>query len=127
VWQLSPLKQVQLRFTPDDAREEIERWQAAGWELQAQGEGDLGRRLRVAFDQAFLHGAGRVVIIGSDCPAVTVKDIRAAWDALERDDVVLGPARDGGYWLVGLRRAHPELFEAIEWSTGSVLDHTLLR
>jgi len=125
--QLSPLKRVQLRFTPDDAREEIKPWQAAGWELQPQGKGDLGRRLQTAFEQAFMEGAGRVVVIGSDCPAVTTDDIRMAWDALQRDDVVLGPARDGGYWLIGLHKEHPELFEDISWSTDAVLEETLLR
>jgi rSAM/selenodomain-associated transferase 1 len=105
IQELSPLKGVQLRFSPDDAREEIRHWQAADWDLQPQGEGDLGQRLRGAFEQAFAGGARYVLVIGSDCPAITIEDIRAAWDALDTSDLVLGPARDGGYWLIGLTRA----------------------
>ena len=125
--ELSKLKEVQLRFTPDDAAGEVKQWQAAGWELRPQAGGDLGRRLAAAFNEAFRQGAGWVVIIGSDCPSVTVQDIRKAWKELKGNDVVLGPARDGGYWLIGLREERPELFEGIRWSTEAVLKETLER
>ena len=127
IQELSPLKDVQLRFCPDDAREEFRQWQAPDWELQPQGEGDLGERLQAAFEQAFAGGALRVLVIGSDCPAITIEDIRAAWAALETFDLVLGPARDGGYWLIGLTRLHRQLFEGIAWSTETVLRETLAR
>ena len=122
---LSTLEQVELRFAPDDARAEIKQWQRDSWELQPQGEGDLGQRLRAAFAQAFTNGARRVVIIGSDCPAVSVQDIQDAWAALRTSDVVLGPARDGGYWLIGLRQPRTGLFDAVAWGTEAVLSQTL--
>jgi glycosyltransferase A (GT-A) superfamily protein (DUF2064 family) len=66
-------------------------------------------------------------VIGSDCPAITAEDIRKAWQSLSSHDVVLGPAADGGYWLIGLAGLHPELFENISWSTPGVLRETLDR
>ena len=124
---LSALDSVVLRFAPDDAAEEIQPWRRPLWQTQPQGPGDLGQRLASAFLASFTAGARRVVLIGSDCPAVTAADVRAAWAALETNDVVLGPARDGGYWLIGLRELRRELFESISWSTAEVLAQTLRR
>src|SRR5262249_24760372 len=90
-----------------------------------QGPGDLGERLSRAFRDAFASGARRVVVIGSDCPDVTPADIHAAWAALEAHDVVLGPAIDGGYWLIGLQALHEPLFRGVRWSTSTVLTQTL--
>ncbi|MBI2925144.1 MAG: TIGR04282 family arsenosugar biosynthesis glycosyltransferase [Verrucomicrobia bacterium] len=124
---LASLREVELRFTPDDAGAEIKRWLGPGWTARPQGTGDLGTRLEAAFVEAFARGAERVVIIGSDCPRVTVEDVQAAWRALEEHDVVLGPATDGGYWLIGLRSRQRELFDGIAWSTSRVLAQTLAR
>ena len=125
--ELSPLRDVELRFAPDDAAAEISTWLRPGWNATPQGEGDLGARMQRAFADAFASGATRVVLIGSDCPHVTTGDIAAAAAALAKHDVVLGPAEDGGYWLVALRAAAPGLFEHMEWSTGGVLAQTLAR
>ena len=122
---LSTLTDVQLRFSPGDATSEIRHWLQPSWTAVAQGDGDLGQRLQAAFAQSFATGAQRVVIIGSDCPAVTETDIQTAWQELQDSHVVLGPAVDGGYWLVGLNRPQPALFENISWSTDSVLAETL--
>lgn len=122
---LAPLQPVEVRFAPDDAHEELQPWLHAGWICTPQGPGDLGERLTRAFRDGFQGGLKRVVIIGSDCPTVTPRDIRAAWDALEKFDVVLGPAVDGGYWLIGLRQEHPELFRGVPWSSDEVLTTTL--
>jgi|ERR1041384_4840991 rSAM/selenodomain-associated transferase 1 len=124
---VSALPGVELRFTPDEARNEIAAWLHPGWTAAPQGEGDLGDRLQRAFASAFATGAGRVVGIGSDCPEVTAADIHAAWDALSENHVVLGPARDGGYWLIGLSQPCPALFSGIHWSTDSVMKETLDR
>jgi hypothetical protein len=118
---------VEIRFTPDDGAGEVEPWRKEGWTLRPQGEGDLGIRLHQAFSDSFADGFQRVVVIGSDCPTVTEADVRAAWSALESHDVVLGPAKDGGYWLIGLRAPQPALFDRMEWSTETVFRETLRR
>ena len=124
---LAPEIEVELRFTPDDAQEELSPCLQPRWRAMPQGGGDLGARLTCAFGEAFADGCPRVVVIGSDCPYVTAADIRAALAALDRADLVLGPATDGGYWLLGLRAPHPEVFSGIDWSTPQVREQTLAR
>jgi len=125
--QLSSLPEVELRFAPDDAVAEIQPWLRPSWRARPQGDGDLGRRLRSAFAEAFAAGNKAVVIVGSDCPEVTAADIREAWRELRTFDLVVGPATDGGYWLIGLRQPQPALFEGIRWSSEFVLAETLAR
>jgi rSAM/selenodomain-associated transferase 1 len=123
--QLAAVQGLELCYSPDDALAEIKPWLREGWRSAPQGDGNLGDRLGAAFDRAFREGALRVVIIGSDCPTVTPADIHAAWDGLRSHDVVLGPASDGGYWLLGLRRPQPSLFRDIPWGDATVLQRTL--
>ncbi len=92
-----------------------------------QGDGDLGRRLERAFSHSFKAGCTRVVAIGSDCPDVDAAMLGRAFDALEDHDVVLGPARDGGYYLIGLRRHRAGLFADIDWGGEQVLSQTRQR
>lgn len=91
-----------------------------------QGTGDLGERLLRALDEGFAAGAGAVAVIGADCPELGGGDVADAFRALECVDAVFGPAHDGGYWLVGLRRSAFEragrpLFEGIPWGGPGVL------
>ncbi len=88
--------------------------------LSEQGEGDLGARMARALQRA-LATHDRAVLIGTDAPALDAVVLRAARDRLSDHDAVLGPAFDGGYTLIGLRRAEPSLFEAMPWSTPQVL------
>lgn len=90
-----------------------------------QPEGDLGARMAIAFATAFKTGAGRVAIIGTDCPGLRDTHLNQAFALLETNDLVLGPATDGGYYLLGLRQSRPELFRNKAWSTDSVLADTL--
>jgi rSAM/selenodomain-associated transferase 1 len=124
---LHPVANVELRFTPDSARTEIQPWLTKAWTAVPQGMGDLGARLERAFDEAFAAGARRVVVIGSDCPEVMASDITAAWRALRSSDAVIGPATDGGYWLIGLRAPQRTLFRGMSWSTDGVLAETSKR
>jgi rSAM/selenodomain-associated transferase 1 len=124
---IEAIKSVELRFTPDDAGPEIQPWLHAGWTVQPQGDGDLGARLSRAFEESFAAGAERVVIIGSDCAEINSADIRTAWKELRTHEVVIGPAIDGGYWLIGLRSAQRPLFEDIAWSGDQVMGQTLQR
>ena len=88
---------------------------------------DLGDRMLGAFDHAFARGHTGVVIIGSDCPGVTTELLERAFVALKTADVVLGPATDGGYYLLGLRRPQPTLLTDMEWSTAEVAEQTRAR
>ncbi len=95
-----------------------------GVDVHMQPEGDLGARMLAAAEDGLGRAAG-VIIVGVDCPTIHLDDVRAARNALAAgDDVVLGPAEDGGYWLIGLARCDPALFAGIAWSTGTVLDAT---
>ncbi|MEN9576202.1 MAG: hypothetical protein RL514_4057 [Verrucomicrobiota bacterium] len=124
---LAPLPAVELCFTPADASADIAPWLRPEWTAVPQADGDLGERLHAAFTEHFLADAEQVVIIGSDCPTVTATDIEDAWVALDGHDVVLGPALDGGYWLIGLRAPQPALFTGIPWSTAAVFGETMRR
>ncbi len=117
-----------ITFTPsDDATEAFFRnWTSAHEELWRQPADHLGDRLTASFSQGFRE-ASRVVIIGSDAPTLPSEFISQAFASLEHVDCVLGPALDGGYYLVGLRRPLPELFTEIDWSTSTVLQQTIDR
>ena len=89
-----------------------------------QGRGDLGARMRRLFDGA---PRGPVIIIGSDAPSLRARHIRAAFRALDGTDAVLGPADDGGYWLIGLarRRGRAPTFEGVRWSSEHAMGDTV--
>ncbi len=89
-----------------------------------QGD-DLGARMVAAFRRYFQRRFQKIVLIGSDCPLLAAADLRDAFAALEDCPAVLGPARDGGYYLVGLSHEFPELFTGIEWGTKAVLCKTI--
>ncbi len=118
-----PLR-VEVRF--EGGGEDLMR-QAFGDDLvyRRQDVGDLGQRMRAAFEAAFRAGDNRVVLIGTDCPELDGKVVQTAFDRLGENDVVLGPANDSGYYLIGLRRLIPALFDSIPWGTADVLQTTL--
>jgi rSAM/selenodomain-associated transferase 1 len=91
--------------------------------LVPQDDGDLGDRIVCALDHA-LRRAERAVLIGSDTPDLTPETIQRAFDALDEADVVLGPAVDGGFYLIGVRCTHPDMFRGVEWSTAAVYERT---
>lgn len=126
---LRSLHRLHVCFTPDEPTcpAGIRDWLQPAWTYAGQGAGDLGARLTRAVREGFEMGYAAVVIIGSDCPGVEVEDLQSASDALLKKDcdVVLGPATDGGYWLVGLRGDSTDLFQNIDWSTDRVLRQTL--
>lgn len=128
---LAPLRdrrrtQVEVRLDGGDPGEGA-RWLGPAWTLAAQGPGDLGARMARAFQDAFAAGAARAVLVGTDAPGVDAPFVEGALARLDDADVVLGPAEDGGYTLVGLRRPHPGLFEAVPWGTERVLAETRTR
>jgi rSAM/selenodomain-associated transferase 1 len=86
---------------------------------------ELGEKMQSAFEETFGKGYKQVVIIGTDCPEITKDIINMAFKKLNDFDVVLGPAKDGGYYLLGLKNIIPDLFKNIPWSTSKVLEITI--
>lgn len=119
-----PRWQIVLSVTPDAAVSRDRTW-PADLKRIAQGQGDLGKRMKRALRSS---GPGPVCVIGADVPAISRAKIARAFAALGRHQAVFGPARDGGYWLVGLR--HPgsvpiRLFEGVRWSTEHALSDSM--
>ncbi|MBI4502062.1 MAG: TIGR04282 family arsenosugar biosynthesis glycosyltransferase [Gemmatimonadetes bacterium] len=116
-------------YAPAEARAAVRDWlkglPVAAY--RAQVSGALGARLAAAFQRHFGEGAHRVILIGSDCPRVDAGLVSRALAALDDHALVLGPAYDGGYYLIGLRTPVPQLFRGIAWSTEMVLEQTLTR
>jgi len=96
-----------------------------GCEQHLQEGHDLGERMNAAFALLLNRDYEKVLIIGSDCPSLTEAHITEAFRRLDHCDVVIGPARDGGYYLLGMKQIHPELFINKKWSTDSVFVDTL--
>ena len=98
-----------------------------GWRWEVQEGNDLGARMRDAFDRRFGEDYDRVITIGSDCPSLHPRHLLAARRALDAHPVVLGPARDGGYWLVAQKRPGVDLFAGVPWSSLETLAATRTR
>jgi rSAM/selenodomain-associated transferase 1 len=112
--------------TPRDGAAEILNLSDRLWSAASQSEGDLGERMRAALAHLIDGGATSAILVGADIPLLTVAHVTAARDLLETSGgVVLGPADDGGYFLVGMQEVHAELFDGVEWGTASVLSDTL--
>ena len=108
----------------------MEDWLGSDYIYVLQGKGDLGHRMGQAFEAAFVNGAAAAVIIGTDVPGISLEILHQAFNSLQNTDLVLGPATDGGYYLIGLQkdsftRAIPQLFTGIPWGTQSVLTDSL--
>ena len=95
--------------------------------VRPQVAGDLGQRMEASFERAFDAGAEWVVLTGSDIPGLEYRSVVAAFAALLEDPLVIGPAADGGYYLLGMRAPGADLFTDVAWSTERVLDQTLAR
>ncbi len=97
----------------------------ATWTQGVQANGELGEKLASLFYTGFRRGVTRLVVLGSDSPTVPPEVIHEAFDDLESGKVVIGPAEDGGYYLLGCNQWIPELFQNIEWGSPAVLEQTL--
>jgi rSAM/selenodomain-associated transferase 1 len=121
-----PVRRV-LTFAPADAAGFFAALVDGRFELTPQADGDLGRRLAAFTAGRFAEGAGQVVLVGTDSPTLPVEWVVRAFAELGAADVVLGPATDGGYYLVGLTPAAPPLFDGIDWGGPDVLRQTVER
>lgn len=108
-----------------DSIDLMDMWPNARYLKTLQQGSDLGARMKNAFTSAFESGYESVCIIGTDCYELTTRIILQAFDALTSHDVVIGPAVDGGYYLLGMRKLYPQLFDGKEWSTETVCERTV--
>lgn len=102
----------------------MQNWLGNDVNYHVQAEGDLGVKMHSAMKDNFTQNRERVVIIGIDCPGVNYNILESAFKALENNNLVLGQAEDGGYYLIGLNKLVPELFIDINWGTSSVFNST---
>lgn len=100
-------------------------WPNSSFQKNTQQGSDLGEKMEHAFAEGFKNGYQSICIIGTDCFELTSKIIEQAFDQLKKYDAVIGPANDGGYYLLGAKKAIPELFQNKNWSTDSVAKDTI--
>ena len=128
---LDRLRQVEANrvvgFWPPSAKQEMADSIPKEWSLWEQPDGDLGQRMSDYFRDAFHQGLDAAILVGSDCPQISAAEIGEVYSRLKNVDIVLGPAMDGGYYLIGMSRYLPEVFDEIPWSTPQVWSETLNR
>jgi len=114
-----------VAYTPAGARAYFEEIRPNGFRLVSQQGADLGERLANALGYHFDLGYQRVAIMNSDGPTLPLACLSEAFAGLDGADVTLGPGHDGGYYLIGMKRPYPRLFQGIDWSTEQVIPQTL--
>ncbi len=119
-WSVKPI----IAFAPDSATSEMRQITGPFIPLRPQGDGDLGQRIFRAAQACFQEGASRVIVLGVDSPTMPDERIEQAESALDDADVVLGPCADGGFYLLGLRRAEEDMFSGVDWGSDKVCDQT---
>jgi glycosyltransferase A (GT-A) superfamily protein (DUF2064 family) len=110
-----------LVYAPDDAGPWFDERVPSSFAMQPRVDGDIGRGVHAFLAGELVDGADRVVVIGSDAPSLDPTIVVSAFLCLEGRDVVIGPATNGGCYLVGVRREAPPIFEGLEWSSPIVL------
>lgn len=106
---------------------EIKEWLGTEFNINEQKGEDLGVKMKNAFEEVFNKGFEHVIIIGTDIPGITSAIIKTAFRHLESTETVIGPAQDGGFYLLGMNQLHEELFKETEWSTDEVLPTLLVK
>lgn len=133
-WMTTSMAQEMTALHPDIDRQihfsggglpQMQTWLGRQFTYLPQLVGNLGNRLHQAFARNFQAGMAAVVAIGADCPELSIRHFEQAFGHLKSHDVVLGPAADGGYYLIGLRCPQARLFENIPWGTGEVFERTV--
>ncbi len=104
---------------------EIDIWDTTVFRKKQQQGHDLGAKMQNAFTEVFKMGYQKAIIIGSDMYDITTQDLEAAFSTLEDNNFVIGPAQDGGYYLLGMKHLKPPLFKNKKWGTNTVLGDTL--
>lgn len=114
-----------LYFDPHERRDDFEKW-FPFLDVKPQTNGDLGRRMAAAIGDSLESGAQKALVIGSDCIDIDRTLVCDAVSRLDQSDLVIGPATDGGYYLIGMKKLY-DLFTDISWSTDQVLPETMKR
>ncbi len=122
-----PGADVLIAFDPPDAKAWFCAHAPSGCEVMPQPRGDLGDRIAAVFERGFALGAASCVAIGMDTPQLSPGRLAQALSACENGSVTIGPSVDGGYYLIGMDRPRPTLFDGIDWSTDAVFDQTSRR
>jgi len=128
---LSTLKKgtfsLYICFFPKSAQKPIKNWLGRKYGYMPQHGKDLGERMRKGFTDGFAMGYQRVVLIGSDIPGLPINYIEEAFKSLKKMDAVIGPAFDGGYYLIGFNQStfSPQVFKGIAWGTKNVFAETI--
>lgn len=119
---------TEVRYAPDEAERIVCEWLGPGISLVPQGDGDLGERMyRAVCDGAEELGVGKLIVLGADCPAIDQSLLLEAESRLESADIVMGPSKDGGYYLIGMKLAYETLFRGVAWGGDSVFEVTMDR
>jgi Uncharacterized protein conserved in bacteria len=116
---------IVIAHTCEGDTSKLRDWLGTNFEYRPQCTGDLGARMAAAIATEVSRGRPKVIVVGTDCPDLDAEVLCAAAAALESADVVLGPAADGGYYLIAVRAPHPALFDDIPWSSADTLRVTL--
>ncbi len=124
---LAPHAPFEIHFAPEEARDLMEGWLGPNHPYFPQADGDLGRRMESAVRSAFGRRAESVILLGGDCPYVSLPLLEKASNSLRLNDTVVGPALDGGYYLLGMNCLNVELFRNVPWSTKDVFRITIER
>ena len=130
---LSTLKEgtfpLYICFFPKNVQKPIKNWLGEEYRYIPQNGKDLGERMRNGFIDGFSMGHKRVVLIGSDIPGLKIKYVNEAFTSLKKMDAVIGPAYDGGYYLIGFKNKtfFAQVFEGMTWGTKNVFDETMKR
>ena len=125
--QLPPEFDVEIYFAPVDAEQEMKGWLGNKFQFHPQSEGNLGDRLSASANEVFNNQTDGLIFLGGDCPHLTTEILMKCKRQMENHEVVIGPACDGGYYLIGIKKPWPQLFEGIDWGTERVQEQTLFR
>ncbi|MDR3666677.1 MAG: TIGR04282 family arsenosugar biosynthesis glycosyltransferase [Ignavibacteriaceae bacterium] len=120
-----PNIETNIFYSDRKEKEKVIKWLGNKFIYHHQEGTDLGEKMQNAFFNVFSHNSGKVIIIGTDIPDLNQNILTNAFELLDKNDIVLGPSVDGGYYLLGMNRLHNSLFEGIEFSTSTVLSETI--
>ncbi len=124
---ISDTNDVYIFYSDVSEKEKMKRWAGKNFSYHQQEGADIGERMCNAFKIIFGAGAKKIILIGTDIPDISSQLITKAVISLDNYDAVLGPAMDGGYYLIGMKKMYDFLFKKINWSTDKVLSDTIIR